>query len=52
MTLTDNRLQYVDVWNPMLNGRKVKQDIFVSDGLHMNSKGYEIWYTVLKDYVN
>ncbi|WP_276167596.1 GDSL-type esterase/lipase family protein [Zobellia alginiliquefaciens] len=52
MTLTDNRLKYVDVWKPMLDGRKVKQDIFVSDGLHMNSKGYEIWYAALKNYVN
>ncbi|MUH36648.1 G-D-S-L family lipolytic protein [Zobellia amurskyensis] len=52
MTLTDGRLSFVDVWKPMLDGRKVKQDIFVSDGLHMNSKGYEIWYTALKNYVN
>ncbi|CAM4416040.1 GDSL-type esterase/lipase family protein [Zobellia roscoffensis] len=52
MTLTDGRLKYVDVWKPMLDGRKVKQDIFVSDGLHMNSKGYEIWYTALKNHVN
>ncbi|MBU2945193.1 GDSL-type esterase/lipase family protein [Zobellia uliginosa] len=52
MTLTDGRLKYVDVWKPMLEGRKVKQDIFVSDGLHMNSKGYEIWYTELKNHVN
>ncbi|MBU3025168.1 MULTISPECIES: GDSL-type esterase/lipase family protein [Zobellia] len=52
MTYTDGRLLYVDVWNPMLDGRKVKQDIFVEDGLHMNPKGYEIWYSVLKDYLN
>ncbi|MGS0524625.1 GDSL-type esterase/lipase family protein [Zobellia nedashkovskayae] len=52
MTLTDGRLKYVDVWKPMLDGRKVKKDIFVEDGLHMNSKGYEIWYSTLKNYVN
>ncbi|WKX74981.1 GDSL-type esterase/lipase family protein [Zobellia laminariae] len=52
MTLTDGRLKYVDIWKPMLDGRKVKQDIFVEDGLHMNAKGYEIWYSTLKNYVN
>lgn len=44
-------VEFVDVWNPMLDGRRVKSDIFVEDGLHMNEKGYEIWYTTLKEYV-
>lgn len=44
-------IDYVDVWYPMLDKRKVKQDIFVEDGLHMNKKGYDIWYDVIKDYV-
>jgi lysophospholipase L1-like esterase len=43
---------YADVWNPMLDGSKVKQDIFIGDGLHMNAKGYQIWYTVLEPFVN
>ncbi len=43
---------YADVWYPMLDGRKVKQDIFIEDGLHMNAKGYQIWYDVLKPFVN
>ena len=48
----DNLLQYADVWKPMLQGRKLKQDIFEEDGLHMNQKGYEIWYTVIKPFIN
>ncbi len=48
----DTLTSFVDVWNPMLDGRKVKQDIFIQDGLHMNSKGYDIWYHALKEYVN
>jgi lysophospholipase L1-like esterase len=44
-------IDFVDVWYPMLDKRKVKQDIFVEDGLHMNKKGYDIWYDVIKDYV-
>lgn len=48
----DPLLEYVDVWNPMLNGRKLKMDIFIEDGLHMNSKGYILWYEAMKDLVN
>lgn len=45
------KVNFVDVWHPMLNGRKVRKDIFVSDGLHMNAIGYEIWYQVIKEHV-
>jgi len=45
-------VSYADVWNPMLEGNKVKQDIFIEDGLHMNAKGYQIWYDVLEPFVN
>ena len=48
----DNLLQFADIWKPMLQGRKLKQDIFEDDGLHMNSKGYELWYTVIKPFIN
>lgn len=48
----DNLLQFADIWKPMLQGRKLKKDIFEEDGLHMNSKGYEIWYTVIKSFIN
>ena len=45
-------IDFVDVWYPMLNKRKVKQDIFIEDGLHMNDKGYDIWYDVIKNYMD
>lgn len=49
----DNPLvEYADVWDPMLDGSKVKQDIFIEDGLHMNAKGYQIWYDVIEPFVN
>ncbi len=48
----DADLLYVDVWKPMLNGRKLMQDLFIEDGLHMNTKGYAIWYEVIKPFVN
>lgn len=40
-------LRYIDVVRPMLEHGKPK-DIFVSDGLHMNSAGYAIWTQVVR----
>ncbi len=47
----DPLIRSADVWYPMLSGRKLKTDLFLEDGLHMNAKGYDIWYNVLKSYV-
>lgn len=48
----DNLIQFADVWKPMLRNRHVMQDIFIEDGLHMNVKGYNIWRSVLKPFIN
>ena len=48
----DPLIAYADVWKPMMDRKTVKQDIFVEDGLHMNSKGYDIWYKVLRSYLD
>ncbi len=45
-------VEYADVWNPMLDTNHLKKDIFIEDGLHMNDKGYDIWFNVLKPFVN
>ncbi|MBT8320659.1 MAG: G-D-S-L family lipolytic protein [Eudoraea sp.] len=42
---------YVDVWTPMLSGKKLKKDLFIEDGLHMNQKGYELWKQAIDPYV-
>ena len=47
----DGSIGYADVWDIMLDGRKVRDDIFIEDGLHMNALGYELWYAVLKNYM-
>jgi beta-glucanase (GH16 family)/lysophospholipase L1-like esterase len=45
----DGRLTYVDIATPMLNAQgQPKKDIFKSDDLHMNEKGYVIWKDVLR----
>ena len=41
--------RYLDVHNPMLNtDGSMKEDIYVSDRLHMNRKGYEIWMPLIR----
>ncbi len=47
----EERIQFVDVWGPMLKGKKINQELFIEDGLHMNARGYEIWYSLIKPYV-
>lgn len=51
MAKKDPLLDFANVWKPMLDGRKLQEDLFIEDGLHMNPKGYEIWFGVLKDYI-
>ena len=52
MCAADPLLEFADVWTPMLVGRKLREDLFIEDGLHMNDKGYVIWYDVLKKFIN
>ncbi|MBN8417870.1 MAG: hypothetical protein J0L73_03000 [Verrucomicrobia bacterium] len=51
-TKTDKRLQFINVYPHMLGpDGKPKSDIFVSDQLHMNAKGYVIWKEVVGPYL-
>jgi lysophospholipase L1-like esterase len=46
---TDNRLTYVDVGTPLLGSDgKPRSELFRSDGLHLNPKGYVVWADLLK----
>ncbi len=47
----DSSVDYANIWDTMLLEGKVRPDIFLEDGLHMNNKGYELWYPVIKKYV-
>jgi len=49
---SDAHIQYADVWSIMLDGRKLRTDLFIEDGLHMNTEGYALWYKTLKPYLN
>lgn len=45
----DNQRVFLNIWDPMLGdfGTPMK-DLFVKDGLHLNTKGYQIWNDLLK----
>jgi lysophospholipase L1-like esterase len=46
------KVYFIDVWTPALDvDGTVFKDIFLEDGLHMNSKGYAIWVNVLRKYL-
>jgi lysophospholipase L1-like esterase len=48
----NKHVTYADVWTPMLDpSGKVKDDLFIEDGLHMKANGYEIWAHVLAPYI-
>ena len=48
----NKHVTYADVWTPMLDASgKVKDDLFIEDGLHMKANGYEIWARVLAPYL-
>ena len=37
-------VSWIDIYHPMLSkGAMPRPDIFLEDGLHMNTKGYKIW---------
>ena len=48
----DNNLFLIDVRSVMLleNG-KANPELFIEDGLHMNSKGYELWTKLVRLYL-
>ena len=49
---TDNRLGYIDIWQPMLgDDGKPQRELFVGDGLHLNAKGYAIWTRIVEPHL-
>jgi len=47
-TEKDKSLYYVDTATPMLGSEALPDSsLFVEDGLHLNSKGYELWTEIL-----
>ena len=43
---------FIDVFTPMLGlDNKPREDIFLSDRLHMNKSGYAIWEKTIEPYL-
>ena len=44
--------RFIDVYHAMLEkDGSIKKDIFLSDNLHMNAKGYAIWQPIIQPYL-
>ena len=48
---SDPFLDFANVWDPMMNKKKLRKDLFIEDDLHMNAAGYEIWFNVIKEFI-
>lgn len=48
----NSKLFFANVWDIMLDGKKLKKDLFIEDGLHMNQKGYDLWHEVIANFIN
>jgi lysophospholipase L1-like esterase len=48
----DERLGFIDVDGPMLGwDEKPRKDLLVEDGLHLTPKGYELWTTLVRPFL-
>jgi lysophospholipase L1-like esterase len=47
---SDSYIHFADTWSAMLDNGVLKENIFSSDGLHMNEHGYILWEKVLKPF--
>ena len=51
-TKSDRRLEFIDVFNPMLDKQgQVRGELFGPDALHLNRQGYELWRDVIKPHL-
>ncbi|MGY5355811.1 GDSL-type esterase/lipase family protein [Wenyingzhuangia sp. IMCC45467] len=48
ITKEDKNFYFIDIYDAMLNASgKPNQDYFIEDGLHLNKKGYKVWYDII-----
>lgn len=49
---TKKNVYFIDMWPIMLNADgSIKKELFLEDGLHMNRKGYDLWQSQIKPFV-
>ena len=50
---THHSIAYLDIATPMLGpGGMPREELFVEDGLHLNEKGYALWTSVIRAWIN
>jgi lysophospholipase L1-like esterase len=48
-----NNVHYIDIFNEMLTADGIpRAELFLSDNLHMNDKGYSIWTRAVQEYLH
>jgi lysophospholipase L1-like esterase len=48
----EKRADFIDVNTPMLDAEgKMREDLYVSDRLHLKPEGYAIWQRVIQPYL-
>ncbi|MGB5647888.1 MAG: GDSL-type esterase/lipase family protein [Muriicola sp.] len=47
-----SQLYFVNVWDNMLQNGAIDESLFIEDGLHMNQRGYDLWYEAIKPFLN
>ena len=51
-SLENKNIKFIDVWTPLLNKEgSPKKEIFISDSLHINKLGYDIWAGEIKRFI-
>lgn len=46
------KVDFIDIFTPMLDAQgSPREDLFITDRLHMNAKGYAIWREVIAPYL-
>lgn len=46
------QLYFANVWDVMVRNGEIDESLFVEDGLHINQKGYDLWYKVIGPFIN
>ena len=48
-TASNDKLLFIDIFPPMLGkNSRLRPELFIQDGLHLNRKGYGIWNSIIK----
>ena len=48
----EKNIDYIDVFTPILDAQGMpRKELFRDDGLHLNRKGYELWVSLVRPYL-